>query len=1590
MNDQERNQRRNPQGGRGNRNSRADRPPADRNAVPILRHGTDNNFPAFKKKLTVAALEKYNDLGRMFDLGAYFSPEQVDPEMYDLEDDPHGLNIGDLRDARKGRNRRIERMKADRAALFAFMLMNVSNESLDAIKLEEGWDEAYDNKDPLSLWRLLETTHRVGIASRIPAVLKAESRRAYQSCAQSTYESIVKFKERFDDLLASYVEHENPEMDEDDVAMDFYRALDNSRYASFKTNLVNNINSGAIEQPATLNEMYTQAAAFLVPTKLQHAGTHKTAFATTADRNWRSKVPTREDHRGHHRGNENKPDGRENEQAKGDGATQAHVHAHRDCWGCGETGHILRNCPSVGKAEGGESKSGVANMTHQFTFGGASTNEESDSDIGEPPDLVSDTDSEGDYADDQDLDYESEHEDEPHEDTVNEKEVTGVAYLTGPKTTEWYEVLLDNQANTSILHPRLLCDIRRTEHPASVGGLSGHTVKIDLIGHLAGFFDTLAHHDVAANILCMADVEDKYDVTYDAGTSITVHLETRDLVFHRRNKIYVGDMRDWETYPQSLAQHAMVTTISQNESTLSKRELRGVQAARSIIRTAGYPTLKEAIHLVEDGNIIGLNVTAMDIRKAYEVDTVGGVTPAMAKGKGVNRRAPRLNTDDELKMGVVKQQLYADVMHCDDRKFLISVAEPLHITMSTPIERETAHCLGTALQEHIDTLREKGFNPVRVHCDPQKSLEALSGRFPGTEIDTQGAGDHLSIVDNKIRRIKETMRCVRADLPWPLPANLVPELVAYAVSRLNIRRTTAAMNQVAPRVAMTGRKVRANRELALSFGDYCEVTDPKVVGVAEKSRRTGEERTESCIALYPFCNEVGSWKFLNMKTNSTVRRSVWNKQFTSEVVIARMTELAHAPSPQQSAQMPQQQQEVNDPVGVPVHTDDNNHAVNEVARDDGVETETQVVASGGQTVDANAEIDSQDESDTEDGQPDETDEVIPDDKTPDEIGDPVDQQCINSVDEEDDGGEWQEAGAEPRRSRRIARRRAAQESEEVNNVNHVSLQRSKNASLPINDEGDQATYHSFHVSGRKGLQQYGTRAYAAIVKELTQLYHVKEAVTPVFREDLTPAEAKAVIRSSLFLNPKHDAMGTFEKIKARLVGNGKQQDRDLWPDRSSPTAMLESIMAVLTVAAKEGRKTADLDIGSAYLEAEWKGDPVHIVVEKMLATIYTHEFPELKKYQQEDGTMLMRLDKALYGTLIAGRLWFDKLTKVLADMGFTPNPLDPCVLNKTVGENQLTVVVFVDDILATCKDESTLEQLIDGLKGKFAEVKGCVRDDFSYLGMHVNNDRSENVVKVSMEGYEDELMRYADITGVRSTPAAANLFEPGTTAPLCKSERAHFHTLVAKLLYLGCRTRPQIATAVSYLTTRVTCANEGDMHKLNRVLMYVNGTKGNTLYLRGASEWRVEGYVDVGFGSHQDGKSHTGVLHKLCGSTVAAKSKKQKMVSKDSTEGELVGLTDRVDGVLRLDEFMRFQGHEMEVPVIYQDNQSTITLVTKGGGKYRNVHLRVRQCRLREIIESGKVRVTYLCTGNMIADILTKPLQGMMFTALEKKLLDAR
>ena len=103
-------------------------------------------------------------------------------------------------------------------------------------------------------------------------------------------------------------------------------------------------------------------------------------------------------------------------------------------------------------------------------------------------------------------------------------------------------------------------------------------------------------------------------------------------------------------------------------------------------------------------------------------------------------------------------------------------------------------------------------------------------------------------------------------------------------------------------------------------------------------------------------------------------------------------------------------------------------------------------------------------------------------------------------------------------------------------------------------------------------------------------------------------------------------------------------------------------------------------------------------------------------------------------------------------------------------------------------------------------------------------------------------------------------------------------------------------------------------------------------------------------------------------------------MTKDSTEAELIM-------VERCEEFLDGQGYKLDKPLTLQDNTSTISLVTKGGGSMRNKHLRSKQAWIRERVQKKELEIRYLGTKMMIADALTKPLQGELFRDHARRLL---
>ena len=175
------------------------------------------------------------------------------------------------------------------------------------------------------------------------------------------------------------------------------------------------------------------------------------------------------------------------------------------------------------------------------------------------------------------------------------------------------------------------------------------------------------------------------------------------------------------------------------------------------------------------------------------------------------------------------------------------------------------------------------------------------------------------------------------------------------------------------------------------------------------------------------------------------------------------------------------------------------------------------------------------------------------------------------------------------------------------------------------------------------------------------------------------------------------------------------------------------------------------------------------------------------------------------------------------------------------------------------------------------------------------------------------------------SPATNSLFEIDVNSPqLQEEERTRFHTFSAKLLFLGCRTRPEIQVATSFLCSRVTVATDQDASKLRRVMKYLNSTKGAGLVIEAADKLVVRAFVDASHGVHEDGKGHQGLFVTLGMGPVITKSRKQKVQCKSSTESELVALSDYIEQIEWVKDFLESQGLKTGPAIVYQDNTSTM------------------------------------------------------------------
>jgi hypothetical protein len=128
-------------------------------------------------------------------------------------------------------------------------------------------------------------------------------------------------------------------------------------------------------------------------------------------------------------------------------------------------------------------------------------------------------------------------------------------------------------------------------------------------------------------------------------------------------------------------------------------------------------------------------------------------------------------------------------------------------------------------------------------------------------------------------------------------------------------------------------------------------------------------------------------------------------------------------------------------------------------------------------------------------------------------------------------------------------------------------------------------------------------------------------------------------------------------------------------------------------------------------------------------------------------------------------------------------------------------------------------------------------------------------------------------------------------------------------------------------------------------------------------------------------RGHTGAGLTLGRGYSIVCSTKQKMNKIISTESELVGVDDMMPSILWTRQILKAQGYEVNDNVIFQDNKSTMLLERneKASSSKRTKHINVRYFFITDRIAKGEVRVEWCPTKEMVADFMTKPLQGSAF-----------
>ena len=515
----------------------------------------------------------------------------------------------------------------------------------------------------------------------------------------------------------------------------------------------------------------------------------------------------------------------------------------------------------------------------------------------------------------------------------------------------------------------------------------------------------------------------------------------------------------------------------------------------------------------------------------------------------------------------------------------------------------------------------------------------------------------------------------------------------------------------------------------------------------------------------------------------------------------------------------------------------------------------------------------------------------------------------------------------------------------------------------------------------------GKRAATAI--ELQRVWLKYKSIEPVDLDEVQKSGRVEVVPGMMFSTEKHDVAGVFARNKSRMVVRGdrrKEKPTELLKT-FSPTVAHPTVLLVLNIILERGYAWQVMDVESAYLNSDFD-EPMYMRLEAGVAELMVEMDPEVKRFVEPRGTIVVKINKALYGLQESAKLWYDTLHKALERIGLHRSNYDHALFYQEVEGELIIVIVYVDDMLLA-GPESECQRVGSELKELFTiNATQMSPTQFDYVGIRVEYDGTDQAFNIRQPGMVNKIVDGCN--EVAEVPCDVNLFVETDETPI--EEKTAYRSKLMEMNYLS-KTRPDIKVALGYLATKMEAPTAGDEKKLQRLKMYINGTKDYRMRIKPIGAIQAYASADASFGPFADGKSNTGMVLTVGtpNAPVLAKSAKQKSVANSSTAAELIAFSSTIEEVLWMTELLNELGFAQDTVDIEQDNNSTMRLVEKGPSSAgRTKWLNIKHFWVSEHLASGQVRLKYVPSLEMLADGLTKPLGKKAFFVWRGRILNHR